>query len=99
MSQKQNTDYIHCNSCDYEGVGATNSQNTFLIFFLLLCTSVFFLPLIIVALVYMGWFVAKPVQKHCPKCKSKDVIGINKIQKQKYDSLEDVAVTPDNSSK
>jgi len=73
MSQAAGNNGIHCNSCSYEGPAKTNSSTAFIIFFILLCSSVFFLPLIIVALIYMGIIVAKPAKKSCPECKSQDV--------------------------
>jgi len=73
MSQSAANNGVHCNNCHYEGAAKTNSSTLFLIFFVLLCTSVFYLPLIIVALVYMGYVVAKPAKKSCPQCKSADV--------------------------
>jgi len=73
MSQAAANNGIHCNNCNYEGAAKTNSSTLFLIFFVLLCASVFFLPLIILALVYMGYIVSKPAKKSCPDCKSKDI--------------------------
>ena len=73
MSQPIRNNGIHCNNCNYEGPAKTNSTLTFVIFFILLCTSVFYLPLIIVALIFMGIAVAKPAKKTCPECKSADV--------------------------
>ena len=76
MSQPKIDYGIHCNKCEYEGYPRTNSSNIFLIFFLLLCTSVFFLPLIIVALIYMAVAISRPATKSCPKCKSTDIIDL-----------------------
>ncbi|MDH3326148.1 MAG: hypothetical protein OEM38_05445 [Gammaproteobacteria bacterium] len=73
MSQSASNNGIHCNSCDYEGAAKTNSSTMFLIFFVLLCSSVFFLPLIVISLIFMGIIVAKPAKKSCPACKSADV--------------------------
>lgn len=67
---------IHCNQCQYEGHPRTNSSNIFLIFFLLLCSSIFFLPMIIVALVYMAVAITRPAIKSCPECKSTDIIDL-----------------------
>ena len=73
MNQATSNNGIHCNSCNYEGPAKTNSSTQFILFFILLCSSVFFLPLIIVALIYMGYIIARPAQKTCPQCKSTDV--------------------------
>ncbi len=73
MSHPPTNNGIHCNSCNYEGIAKTNSSTLFLIFFVLLCSSVFLLPLIIVALVFMGYIVSRPAKKTCPECKSSDV--------------------------
>lgn len=67
---------IHCNDCQYEGHAHTNSSTIFLIFFLILCTSVFFLPLIILALIYMAIAISKPAKKSCPECKSSNIIDL-----------------------
>lgn len=76
-----NSDYgIHCNSCNYEGPGKTNSGTSFLIFMVILCASVLFLPLIIVALAYMGWLIVKPAQRSCPNCNSKDYTPLTEEQ-------------------
>lgn len=76
MSQPKLEYGIHCNNCEYEGQPHTNSSTIFLIFFLLLCTSVFFLPLIIVALIYMAIAISKPAQKSCPECKSSNIVDL-----------------------
>jgi len=77
MNQPKYDYGIHCNDCEYEGNARTNSSTIFLIFFGLLCTSVFFLPLIIVALVYMGFAIARPAKKSCPNCKSENIIELD----------------------
>jgi len=77
MSQSVGNNGIRCNNCNYEGPAKTNSSTQFIIFFILLCSSVFLLPLIIVALVYMGFIVARPAKKTCPDCKSTDVRALS----------------------
>jgi len=76
MSQPKLQYGIHCNECQFEGPAKTNSSNIFLIFFALLCLSIFFLPLIIVALIYMAIAIAKPAKKSCPTCKSTNIIDL-----------------------
>ncbi len=67
---------IHCNNCGYEGPPKTNSGTAFIIFFVMLCSSIIFLPMIVVALVYMAWVIMKPPRKSCPQCKSNDVVPL-----------------------
>jgi len=76
MTQSTENYGVHCNACDFEGQAKTNSSTAFIVFFVMLCCSVFFLPLIIVALVYMGWFIAQPGKKKCPKCGSEDLTAL-----------------------
>lgn len=76
MSQSKFQYGIHCNECQYEGQARTNSSNIFLIFFAILCLSIFFLPLIVAALVYMGVAISRPAKKSCPSCKSSDIIDL-----------------------
>lgn len=85
MSQPKLQYGIHCNECQFEGPGRTNSSNIFLIFFVLLCTSVFFLPLIVVALVYMAYAITRPAKKSCPSCKSNDIIDLELQSVQKFE--------------
>lgn len=73
MNHKPVSNEIHCNSCGYEGRGKSNSTLAFLVLVVIFCTSVVFLPMIIVALAYMVWILSKPVSYACPQCKSKDV--------------------------
>ena len=94
MSQPKLDYGIHCNDCEYEGHARTNSSTIFLIFFGLLCTSVFFLPLIIVALVYMGFAIARPAKKSCPTCKSENIIELDAKSTQTQN--EDVVNTHSN---
>ena len=76
-----NSNYgIHCNSCDYEGQGKTNSSTTFMIFLAMICASAYFLPLIIAALAYMAWIIARPAQRKCPKCGSQDYTPLTEEQ-------------------
>jgi len=91
MSQPKLQYGIHCNECQFEGQARTNSSNIFLIFFALLCTSVFFLPLIIVALVYMAVAISRPAKKSCPSCKSTNIIDLELKSVQKIE--ENVANT------
>ena len=94
MSQPKLEYGIHCNECQFEGQARTNSSNIFLIFFALLCTSVFFLPLIIVALVYMAIAITRPAKKSCPSCKSSDIID---LELQSVRKLEEHAVNTNKS--
>lgn len=74
MSQtSSNNNGIHCNDCHYEGAAKTNSTNQFIIFFVLLSTSVFSILMIIPALAYMAWIIGRPATKTCPQCKSTNV--------------------------
>ena len=82
MSQPKIDYGIHCNDCEYEGHAKTNSSTIFLIFLGLLCTSVFFLPLIILALVYMAIAIAKPAKKSCPNCKSHNIVDLEEKSTQ-----------------
>ncbi|MDX1810978.1 MAG: hypothetical protein R3240_03465 [Gammaproteobacteria bacterium] len=77
MNQTSTNNYIRCNSCNYQGSAKTNSGTAFILFFILLCSSVFFLPMIVVALAYMGWIITKPAKKTCPVCKSDDVTELS----------------------
>ncbi len=77
---KINTNLIHCNSCEYEGVGKSDSSVMFMALMALFATSVIFLPMIIVALIYLGWMLTKPVKYKCPKCKSSDIKVQTSIQ-------------------
>ncbi len=80
MSHSNGNYGIHCNSCHYEGPGKTNSSTAFIIFMVILCASAYFLPFIIVALVYMGWLIARPVKYKCPKCNSENCIPLTEEQ-------------------
>ncbi len=88
---------IRCNDCQYEGHPRTNSSTIFLIFFLLLCTSIFFLPLIIVALIYMAIAIAKPAQKSCPECKSTNILDLE--LKAVQDRVKNAEKISENSQK
>jgi len=73
MNQTTTNEGIRCKECNYEGAPKTNSGNAFILFFIMLCSSVFFLPMIVVALAYMGWIITKPAKKSCPQCKSSNI--------------------------
>lgn len=85
---------IHCNECDFEGQAHTNSSTIFIIFFVLLCSSVLFLPLIVVALVYMAVAISRPAKKSCPQCKSTDIIDFE----SKFDHGQQESVVNTNKS-
>jgi len=80
MSQPNANYGIHCNSCHFEGQGQTNSAKTFMIFMAMICASAYFLPLIIAALAYMVWIIARPADRKCPKCGSKDFTPLTEEQ-------------------
>ncbi len=93
MSHPTTNNGIHCNNCNYEGTAKTNSATLFLIFLVLLCASVFFLPLIIGALVFMAYIITKPAKKHCPECKSSDVRQLSDTEAGLTDTGLDQATT------
>lgn len=80
MQPKPVSNEIHCNNCNYEGRGKSNSSLTFLVLVVIFCSSVVFLPMIIVALAYMVWIISRPVSYVCPECKSKDVVALESVQ-------------------
>ncbi|MDH5233239.1 MAG: hypothetical protein OEZ58_24190 [Gammaproteobacteria bacterium] len=67
------TDSIICNQCGFIGQASSGSAKTFVVFMILLCSSAYFLPMVIVALAYMAWMISLPAKKTCPKCKSADL--------------------------
>ncbi len=80
MHQIRNINDIHCNDCQYEGPAKTNSANSFIIFFIMLCSSVVLLPMIVVALGFMAWIIATPAKLSCPQCKSKNIVELTDEQ-------------------
>lgn len=67
---------IRCNKCQYTGPGKSNSTALFGILLVLFLASAYFLPLIVVALVYMAWIMAQPAKFSCPQCKTRDVASL-----------------------
>ncbi len=70
---KRETNLIQCTSCEYEGVGKSDSSAMFMVLLAMFVVSLAFIPMIIVALFYLGWILTKPVKYKCPECKSKHV--------------------------
>ena len=70
MSQPQDRSLIHCNDCHFEGKVHASGSKQFFIFMLMLFSSAYFLPMIVVALAYMVYILAQSPKRMCPKCKS-----------------------------
>lgn len=65
---------IRCPKCDYSGRAKTKGTDTglWLLFVILLLSSLIFWPLIILGVIMFFWLVSKPSEKICPKCNSKE---------------------------
>ena len=70
---------IRCSQCQYEGPAKTNNKLMFMGFMVLFFSGWVYTPLLVVALVYFGWLLARPSKFACPSCKSKDVVKLEDI--------------------
>jgi predicted RNA-binding Zn-ribbon protein involved in translation (DUF1610 family) len=67
---------IRCNKCQYIGPGKSNSTMLFGILLALFIASAYFLPAVIIALIYMAWIMSQPAKFSCPQCKTRDVTSV-----------------------
>jgi len=86
---KSETNLIHCNSCEYEGVRKSDSAAMFMILMGMFVLCLIFIPMIIVALCYMGWMLTKPAKFKCPKCKSSDISPLTISQQDAVEEKPD----------
>ncbi|NOY62087.1 MAG: hypothetical protein GXP10_02825 [Gammaproteobacteria bacterium] len=69
---------VRCSACGYEGDQPRkgNERLKFLVLVGILIGALFFLPLVIVGLVYMLWMVGLPPRDRCPECKERALVVI-----------------------
>ncbi len=82
MSKEIDPNFIHCHDCQYEGKSKATAAKEFVIFGVILLFSPIFLPLIIVALVYLGWIISKPIKRLCPACGSANAVSLDMHKEQ-----------------
>ncbi len=79
---------VHCNSCQYEGKAKVSGAGAFAILIGIFIVSLLFLPLIIVALIYMASMIQQPATRSCPTCKSKDLTSLSEYQQNKINEVD-----------
>jgi hypothetical protein len=96
MEKQLDQSIVHCNDCQFEGKVHASGAKQFGIFMLILFSSAYFLPMIIVALAYMVYILSQSPKRMCPKCKSTNLTAIGAIKAKK--TAESSASTTQTSS-
>jgi|GEM_PF-4867888 len=73
---------IRCSQCNYEGPLKTNNKIAFMGFMGLFFAGWVWTPMLVAALVYLGWMLTRPNKITCPSCKSNEVVRLEDIGEQ-----------------
>lgn len=73
MLPQEHNNIIECADCQFKGSGnPIGGSAPFLLIVGILAVSLFYLPLIILALVLLFWILFSPVKFSCPECGGKN---------------------------